>query len=100
MRSRILKAGALLIVLLAVVGAALYLAGLRAVLDGGGTPHLRFVESSNAQATRVERHRQAQREAFAGSASSADEPGAPARSPGEAAAPPASRGAPAASPAS
>jgi outer membrane protein assembly factor BamB len=65
MRSRILKALVLLVVLLAMIGGALYqFFGLRVVLDGGGRPHLRFVESSGDQAARVERHRQAQREGY------------------------------------
>ena len=45
MLRRILKAVALLAVAIVVVGAALYqFFGLRAVLDGGGMPRLRFVE--------------------------------------------------------
>jgi len=42
-------------------GLAYLFFGLRVVLDGGGTPHLRFVESPAAQAERVQRHRETQR---------------------------------------
>ena len=37
--------------------------GLRFVMDGGGTPYPRFVDSSQLQAERIERHREAQRAA-------------------------------------
>jgi outer membrane protein assembly factor BamB len=37
--------------------------GLRIVLDGGGSPQVRFVESSSEQARRIEEHREAQRAA-------------------------------------
>jgi outer membrane protein assembly factor BamB len=42
-------------------GVAYLFFGLRVVMDGGGTPHLRFVETAEQQAERVERHRAAQR---------------------------------------
>jgi outer membrane protein assembly factor BamB len=58
---RILKAAALTLVALIAVGGTLYLFGLRIVLDGGGTPHLRFLESADTQAERLARHREAQR---------------------------------------
>ena len=45
-----------------VAGSVSYLFfGLRIVLDGGGTPHLRFVETAEQQAERIQRHREAQR---------------------------------------
>lgn len=46
---------------LAVVAIAMYLAGLRVVLDGGGTPGLRVIENADAQAAAIARHREAQR---------------------------------------
>jgi outer membrane protein assembly factor BamB len=46
---------------LIVAGGVLYaFFGLRVVLDGGGRPHLRFVESAEEQANRIQRHREAQ----------------------------------------
>jgi outer membrane protein assembly factor BamB len=58
---RILRGAALALVALIAVGGTLYLFGLRIVLDGGGSPHLRFLESADTQAERLERHREAQR---------------------------------------
>jgi outer membrane protein assembly factor BamB len=58
---RILTAAALALLALVAVGGILYLSGLRVVLDGGGMPHLRFLESADTQAARLERHREAQR---------------------------------------
>lgn len=58
-RIRRLAVGAASVIVLA---AALYqFLGLRVVLDGGGRPHLRFVESADAQAEQIARHREAQR---------------------------------------
>ena len=52
------------LVAVAVVAAVLYqFFGLRFVLDGGGTPHARFVQTNEGQAERIERHREAQRAA-------------------------------------
>ena len=54
------------IVVLAFVIAALYqFLGLRFVMDGGGTPYPRFVQTNEGQAERIERHREAQRAAAA-----------------------------------
>ena len=58
---RLLKAAALALVALFVVAGVLYLFGLRVVLDGGGSPHLRFLESADELAERVAQHREAQR---------------------------------------
>ena len=44
-----------------VVAVALYAAGFRLTLDGGGTPHLRRQRSAGEQAQTVARHREAQR---------------------------------------
>jgi outer membrane protein assembly factor BamB len=44
-----------------VAGAALFLFGVRVVLDGGGTPHVVIVESDSARAERIAKHREAQR---------------------------------------
>jgi outer membrane protein assembly factor BamB len=61
---KVLKAVAVFIGALLIVGAAMYqFFGLRVVLDGGGMPHLRFVQPSDRQAERIERHRQTQRAA-------------------------------------
>ncbi|MBI4485798.1 MAG: PQQ-like beta-propeller repeat protein [Acidobacteria bacterium] len=58
---RILKAAAISLLGLALAGGVLYqFFGLRAVLDGGGTPYLSFVKSPEAQAEEIARHRQAQ----------------------------------------
>ena len=46
-----------------VVGVLHQFFGLRFVMDGGGTPYPRFVGSSQLQAERIERHREAQRAA-------------------------------------
>jgi outer membrane protein assembly factor BamB len=59
---RILKFIAFAIAGLLVLGVALYqFVGLRFVMDGGGVPRPTFVESSQIQAERIERHREAQR---------------------------------------
>src|SRR5574341_1181276 len=59
---KVLKASGLVIGAFLVVAVGLYqFFGLRVVLDGGGTPHLRFVQSSDRQAEQIERHRQTQR---------------------------------------
>ena len=46
---------------LMVLGAGLYLAGLRLVLDGGGMPRLELPVSADARAAEIARHREAQR---------------------------------------
>jgi outer membrane protein assembly factor BamB len=97
----ILKSLAVGVAVLVVAGALLYqFFGLRAVLDGGGMPRLRFIESASEQAERIERHRAAQRaefESLEASGSSAgpgsvpgdtslnDTPGSTAAAPGRAA---------------
>jgi outer membrane protein assembly factor BamB len=59
---KVLKTTAIAIVALLVNAAVLYqFFGLRVVLDGGGSPTLRFIEPSGIQAERIERHRDAQR---------------------------------------
>jgi outer membrane protein assembly factor BamB len=45
---------------LIVLGAVLYLFGLRIVMYGGGFPHLQFVRSADAQADAIDAHRAAQ----------------------------------------
>jgi outer membrane protein assembly factor BamB len=66
MFNRILKSVLFLLLGTLAVGGVLYqFFGLRAVLTGGGMPRLRFVESSEAQAERIARHRQEQRAKFA-----------------------------------
>ena len=69
---KVLKTAAVVIGALLIVGAGMYqFFGLRVVLDGGGMPHLRFVQPSDRQAERIERHRQTQR-AAAGTTSKPD----------------------------
>src|SRR6185503_7212146 len=64
----ILRVTGIGLVALAVVVAVLYqFFGLRFVMDGGGTPYPRFVQTTDGQAERVERHREAQRAAAAAS---------------------------------
>lgn len=55
-----LKAAALAVVALVVVGVGLYLFGMRVVLDGAGTPRLVFVESTDARADLIAKHREGQ----------------------------------------
>jgi outer membrane protein assembly factor BamB len=62
MLRRILKIASAVLGAAVVAGGVAYLFfGLRVVMDGGGTPHLRFVETAEQQTARVERHRAAQR---------------------------------------
>ncbi|MPY88249.1 MAG: PQQ-binding-like beta-propeller repeat protein [Luteitalea sp.] len=61
MRKKIVKAGALAIIALVIIGAALYAFGLRIALHGSGRPYLTFVPSEGAQAARIARHRESQR---------------------------------------
>jgi hypothetical protein len=60
---KFVKSLALVVIALIVVAGALYqFFGMRFVMDGGGMPKPTFVESSQNQAERIERHREAQRE--------------------------------------
>jgi outer membrane protein assembly factor BamB len=61
MSRRVLTGVWLFLALLLVAGVALYVFGLRVVFDGGGSPHLAFVESEAAHAERLARDREAQR---------------------------------------
>jgi outer membrane protein assembly factor BamB len=58
---RLLKWALYAFVAIVAVGGVLFILGLRVVLDGGGTPRLQFIESADAQAQKVEQHREAQR---------------------------------------
>jgi outer membrane protein assembly factor BamB len=79
----ILKFTALAIVALIVVAGALYqFFGMRFVMDGGGMPTPTFVESSQNQAERIERHREAQRESAPVPASQPAAASPPAAPPG------------------
>jgi outer membrane protein assembly factor BamB len=60
---RFIVRGAGALVVLIGVAAALYVAGLRIVLDGGGMPRLEFAQSADDQAEAIARHREAQRQA-------------------------------------
>ncbi len=78
MLRRILKVAAIGAVGLVLAGGVLYqFFGLRVVLDGGGTPHLRFVESAEAHADEIARNRHAA-SAQAEAAAPAPQPAAPA----------------------
>lgn len=89
MLRRLLKATAIIVMSLVIIGLGLYLLGLRVVLDGGGSPHLRFVESADARAAAVARHRESQRQQPPAPAPAAAPspgvvaPAAPARAPAE-----------------
>lgn len=72
---------------LVVMGTVLYFFGLRIVLDGGGSLGLAFVESPEALAAEVERHRQAQRAAAPPTTQAVPQPAAPPVAPALAAAP-------------
>lgn len=63
MLKRIVKTGLTVAVVLILVGGIFHALGLRVLLDGGGTPYLRFVPSELAQAERIARHREMQRQA-------------------------------------
>jgi outer membrane protein assembly factor BamB len=80
---RLLKAAALAIVSLIVIGAVLYLFGLRVVLDGGGSPYLAFVKSERARAEEVARHRESQRASVEPSVPPMPPPASQAAAPGE-----------------
>jgi outer membrane protein assembly factor BamB len=58
---KILKFIGLTLVAFVAIGAILFFFGLRVVMDGGGSPHLRFVKSADARAEELARHREAQR---------------------------------------
>ena len=69
---RIVTVVAIAFFVVLVAGAILhYVFGMQVVFDGGGGLHVRFPESSNEQARRVEAHRQAQRATAPSAASSA-----------------------------
>ena len=58
---KVLRFGGMAVAALVVIGVVLFFLGLRVILDGGGSPHLRFVKSPDAHAEEVARHREAQR---------------------------------------
>ena len=70
MLKRIAIFAGLSVAILIVAAGAMYLAGVRIVLDGGGSPQLRFGRSADAQAEAIARHRAAQRQAQPASATS------------------------------
>ena len=74
---RILKYAGFAVIVVVVMGAILFMFGLRVVLDGGGSPRLRFVKSADAQAEEVARHREAQRAQPPPAAPSAPKPPSP-----------------------
>ena len=78
MLRKIIRLAGLGVLVAGAAALALYLAGLRVVLDGGGMPRLAFTASADAQAERIARHREAQRSAAtAAEAESPDAPAAP-----------------------
>ena len=76
----------LALTMVVVAAGVMYLMGLRVVLDGGGSPTLRFPRSADDQADAIARHREAQRQAASGT-TAPPAPGVPA-SPAPAADPP------------
>jgi outer membrane protein assembly factor BamB len=74
---KFLKYAGFAVIVLVAMGALLFMFGLRVVLDGGGSPHLRFVKSADAQAEELARHREAQRAQPPPPAPVAPEPPAP-----------------------
>lgn len=78
MLKRIVRWTAAAAAVLVLLSAGFYAAGLRLVLDGGGSPRLRFVPSPDAQAERIARHRDAQREQAVSAAPAADAAAPPA----------------------
>jgi outer membrane protein assembly factor BamB len=77
---RILKYAGFALVAIIAMGAILFMFGLRIVLDGGGSPHLRFLKSAEAQAEELARHREAQRRSAPSAPSAPQAPVAPAPS--------------------
>ncbi len=71
---KILKYAGLTLGAVAVVGAVLFMFGLRVVLDGGGSPHLHFVKSLDAQAKEIAQHRETQRAEVPPARSAAPDP--------------------------
>jgi len=61
MVKKILKFVGFAVVAIAVAGVVLYLFGMRVILDGGGVPSLAFVQSTDAQADLIAKHREAQK---------------------------------------
>jgi outer membrane protein assembly factor BamB len=91
---KIAKTAALLICAVIAIGVALYAAGLRIVLDGGGGVHLAFPQSADRRAEEIAKHREAQKAQTPSVAvpapSSLPESAAASNTPASAAAPPSS----------
>lgn len=79
MAKRVAKVAAIGLAVALVVGLGLYLLGLRVVVDGGGTPRLRFTASAHAHAEEIARHREAQKRQLAPAAPAAPVPTAAER---------------------
>ena len=58
---KLLKAAGVAVAALLVISGTLYVFGARVVLDGGGTPSIAFVQSTDAQAELIAKHREAQK---------------------------------------
>ena len=63
MLKRLVKVLGLAVLAIAILGIGLYMFGVRVLLDGGGAPRLGFVQSDDARAELIARHREAQRAA-------------------------------------
>jgi outer membrane protein assembly factor BamB len=74
MLRRIAKVVGILLAAVLLIGGVLYLFGMRLMLDGGGTPHVAWVESEATREERLARHREAQRAASPVPAASQAEP--------------------------
>ena len=58
---KLLKAAGVAVAALLVISGTLYVFGARVVLDGGGTPSIAFVQSTDARAELIAKHREAQK---------------------------------------
>ena len=99
MLKKILKAAALVLGVVVVVGIGAYAIGLRVVLDGAGVPRLQFQRSEDEHAAEIARHREAQRSQAPPEPAAAAAPPAPAAPSVEAASSPAMASAAASAPA-
>src|SRR5687768_5833357 len=74
---KLLKGAGIALAALIVVSGVLYLFGARVVLDGGGTPRVEFLQSTDAQAELIAKHREAQKAAAPPAAPAAPAPPTP-----------------------
>jgi outer membrane protein assembly factor BamB len=88
MLKTILKGTAIVAAIVIVVGIGAYALGLRVVLDGAGTPTVRFQRSEDEQAAAIARHREAQRALPSSAPAATPTPAPPAAAPLDPVAPP------------